>query len=498
LIQTTFSPTGPQGATGSQGVTGAQGATGSQGVTGAQGATGVIGSTGIPGTQWGKVALVDIVNGNDLTAAINGPPYKTVEAAISAVSTAGLAGNTGCTVYVLPGTYNISSGITLPDYSSLRGLSLQTVNIQRLNVSQDSTLVTMGNNTRIEDVTLNLGSTGHYNLTGVFFGGYNTTQTSKVRTTVVTVDNSSAGSTGLSNIYGVLCGGTGPGLTTSSFSFNSVKGSTINVKSNGGGIKRGIRVSNSNQVSTRDTNIFVAQPTNPGSTGVTGSTGSYVGVETADPGGTGSIQLRTSTIGCVYPLSSQSYSASDILQTTPPSLTDPTYLASPGIQIGPGVDLVTKSAGNLPFSTYIYPTIIYYGLKGLIKTWSGGGTALQKAYLWPGTQAVQNTVFPDPSTPAAFFRIQQPALLSGMTATLSVAPSGANTVVLTVYYTPLTGTITSTVFSVTLSGSVSPVTNRFYNSSLRLNTGDLLHLEIYYTGGNVNTAADLSCQIDLF
>ena len=53
-------------------------------------------------------------------------------------------------------------------------------------------------------------------------------------------------------------------------------------------------------------------------------------------------------------------------------LTFPTYLVSPGIQVGPGVDLVTKSAGSRPFSTYIYPTIVYYGLWGIFNTGTGG------------------------------------------------------------------------------------------------------------------------------
>jgi hypothetical protein len=353
----------------------------------------------------------------------------------------------------------------------------------------------MGNNTRIEDVTLNLGSTGHYNLTGVYFGGFNYTQTSKVRTSVITVDNSGAtgtvAPTHTSNVYGVECGGTGPGLTPSTFSFNSVKGSTINVKSNGGGNKRGIIVTNSNQVSTRDTNIFVAQP------GYTGSTGSYVGVETNDLGNTGSIQLRSTTVGCVFPKATDNYKASDILQTTPSTITDPTYLASSGIQIGPGVDLVTKSAGNKAFSTYIYPTILYYGLRGLIRTWSSGGLATQFAWCWPGTQAVQNNIFPDTTIPRAFFRIQQPTLISGISATVSTAPT-TGSVVLTIGYTPVGGVYTTSPFTITLSGAVSPVSDKYYNSSLRLGTGDLLHLEIYYTGQGNNNASDLSCQIDLF
>jgi hypothetical protein len=134
-------------------------------------------------------------------------------------------------------------------------------------------------------------------------------------------------------------------------------------------------------------NIYVAAPTN-----TTVSTGSYVGVETNDSlTGNGSIQLRSTSIGSKTPIIGDSYSSSDILQTTPSITTDPGYLASPGIQIGPGTDLLTKTAGSKGFSTFNYPTTIYYGLRGDISTGVPG-------WLWPGTQAVTaGGVFPDSS-----------------------------------------------------------------------------------------------------
>ena len=434
-------------------------------------------------------------------ASLGGLPFINVEDALTAVYNAGLSGNTGNTVYVLPGTYNISAagmtgatgGIFIPEYSALRGLNVQTVTIQKLNVTQDTTLITMGTNSRIEDLNLKLGSTGHHNLTGIVFGG-TTTNDAKMRTSVLTVDNSGASQSGISNVYGINCNGIGTVISPGSFAFNSIKGSTINVFSNGNGIKRGILVSNSNTVTTRDINIFVKKPT-----GVTGHTGSYVGVETNDgnTGQLGSIQLRSTTVGCEIPAAGETYTASDILQTTPPSLIDPTYLASRGIQIGPSVDLVTKSAGSKPFSTYIYPTTIFYGLRGSISAWNAGGLGAT-GYCWPGTQSIGNQ-FPDVTIPRAFYRIQQPSLVSGISASLGTAPSSTHSVTLTVGYTSiLTGTYLTTPFVVSLTGATSPVSGTFYNSSIRLNTGDLLHLQIQYTGNNNNLAADLSCQIDLF
>jgi hypothetical protein len=351
-----------------------------------------------------------------------------------------------------------------------------------LGVTADTTLLTMGENTRVEDLTLKLTSAGHYTLKGILFSG-TTCATAKLRTCVLTVDNSAASSGGTSIVAGVEAAGTGA-LSASSFSFNSLKGSTINVYSNGGGPKRGIRVTNTNVISTRDLNIYVAQPTS------TASTGSYVGVEAADPGNTGSIQLRTTTVGTVTPTAGQSYTASDILQSNPATITDPTYLASPGIQLGPGVDLVTKTAGDKGFSSYTYPATIYYGLKGDIKD------ATSAAYLWPGTQAIANGKFPDPGTPAAYYRIQQPTLLAGLSVGLNAAPGTGHSVTILVRHTPYGGSITDTAFTVTLTNAET--FKNFYSSSHTMNVGDYVNVQLSYTGGNANTASDLTVQLDLF
>jgi hypothetical protein len=423
----------------------------------------------------GNVAIVDAVLGNDSTASVSGNPFKTITAAVQSVSS-------GQSVWILPGTYTITSPIVVPSGVSIRGLSLQTT-VLRADVTSSFTMLTMGEGCRVEDLTLTLNCTGSTNnvvLKGVVFGG-TSSQTSKLRVCVVTVNNSTMSRTLTSTVTAVEFNGTGA-LTSSTFSFNSIKGSTINVISNGAGNKRGLLISNSNQASTRDTNIYVATPSD------TASTGSYVGVETNDtvssPNPVGSIQLRSTTIG-VGGFASSPYTASDILQTKPATISDPTYLASSGIQVGPGTDLVTKSAGGFPFSTFVYPTIVYYGLKGDLRSGTAG-------YLWPGTQAVSAGTFPDATTPPAYFRVQQPLLLSGMYASLNIAPGGANSVTLTVYQNGVsTGTYTTTI-----SGTAT--FNTFYNGSVRFNTGDYLSLYVSYTGGGANLAHDLTVQLDLF
>ena len=477
-------PTGSVGATGATGTgatgpTGSVGATGPTGPTGAVGATGATGATGVTGTvAFGNVLRVDAVNGNDSTASAGGSPYLTVQAAVAAATS-------GQTVWILPGTYTLAGGITIPNGVSLRGLSLQTVTVQYA-ATANTTLVTMGENSRVEDITWKLTSTGHYTLKGFVFPG-TTSVTAKLRVCVVTVDNSTALVGGTSTVYGVEFSGTGT-LAAGSFSFNSLKGSTINVVSNGGGIKRGVIITGTNISSMRDMNIYVAAPTN------TASTGSYVGVETNN-GATGAVQLRATTVGVKVPAVGEAYTASDILQTTPPTVADPTYLASPGIQLGPGVDLVTKTAGGKPFSSYVYPTIVYYGLRGNLRN---GGSS--NAYMWPGTQGVSNNIFPDPTlNPAAFFRIQQPAILAGMSVYLGAAPGAGHATQFTARRTASGGTITD-VSGFTLSFTGTESNKSYYNSSQTFGAGDLLHLYIQNISGSLfgNASADITVQLDLF
>ena len=465
--------TGPQGDTGYTGPQGFTGYTGPQGFTGSTGPQGDTGPTGIFGPL-GNVLRVDAVHGNVSTAVVGGSPYLTVDAAV-------LAATSGKTIWVLPGTYTLpSTGITLPNGVALRGLNTQTCILQ-LTAAANTTMLTMGENCRVEDLTLNLTSVEHYTLKGIVFGG-TTTQTSKLRTCVLTVDNSTASDVGTSNVYGVECNGTG-GLTSTSFSFNSLKGSTINVKSNGSGNKRGILVSASNVASTRDLNVYVAAPLGP-----TGFTGTYVGVETNDAGNTGSIQMRSTTVGFVKPTGTQGYTGSDILQTTPATITNPTYLASPGIQIGPGTDLVTKSAGGKGFSTFIYPTTIYYG--GL-----GGITSRNSGYLWPGTVLFSSS-YPDQTTPVSRYRVQQPLILSGMSATCNILAS-PHTVNITVCKNSPTGTSLNnpTPFTVTLTNAAT--TASFYNASVDFAAGDYINLFMTTNAGN-NQLHDLAVQLDLF
>jgi len=224
------------------------------------------------------------------------------------------------------------------------------------------------------------------------------------------------------------------------------------------------------------------------------STGSYIGIETNDTNNLGSIQLRTTTVGTVSTILGGSYTYSDILQTTPATIIDPTYLASAGIQIGPGTDLITKTAGGHGASVYNYPTTIYYGLRGNIKDGTGDNTI---GYMWPGTQSFSGggNGFPDTGTPPAYYRVQQPCIILGMAVGLSGTTTGGNTVTVALYYTPKNGTIKTSPFTVTFAAGETNKT--FYNASVTLGTGDNIHIGLSYTGAN-NAAHDLTVQVDTF
>ena len=539
----TTGPTGNTGPTGMASIT-----TGPTGNTGPTGPTGNIGPTGIatlvptgsyvlptgyigymmtqnnfalPTTQLGNVARVDAIYGNDSTAYIGGLPFRTVGAAVTAVIGSGTLTNPqnqGITIWVLPGTYYVSTSstgaitdalgavtypaIALPATTALRGLSLQTCSIQCTGPTGPTTLIQMGDNTRVEDLNLTIGSSTYssaYNLVGLYFGG-TTSTTAKLRTSIVNISNAAMPVTSSNNLYAVQFDGAGQPLGVNTFSFNSLKGSTINVYGNGNGNKRGVIITNTNIASTRDTNIYVARPTNY----QTGSTGSYVGVETRDGSNLGSIQLRSTTIGTAVsagvtgPTGSY-FTSSDILQTNPTTIINPTYLATAGIQVGPGVDLVTKTAGGKGFSTYIYPLTLYYGAIGTLNTSDNPGTGTP-AYLWPGTVTVHNhggqfIQYPDTTTPPASYRIQQPVILSGMSVTCSVAPGSGHSTTITVRKTPYGGTIADTVFSLVLSDTTSNIAK--YDASVNFGANDLIHLRVSYDAAG-NATQDLSIQLDLF
>ena len=652
--------TGPTGSAGYTGVTGNTGSTGWTGPTGPTGPTGATGNTGwtgntgpsgpighgyatlvptnsyvlgpgeigyqlsgafypIPTAQLGNVARVDRIYGNDATAYIGGLPFATINAAVAAVRGTGslaVPQYSYVMIWVLPGTHTLSPTgtnatitdttgatlyplIALPATTSLRGMGVNCCIITCTNPSQHTALLQMGENCRVEDVTLTLVQTNfsglsYWNLVGIYKGG-STSVTSKIRTSVINVNNATIDVVAVTNVYAVQCDGTGGivnGLPSHTiFSHNSLKGSTLNVYSNGGGKKRGIAVTNSCAITTRDMNVYVAAPSTITSTGPTGT---YVGIETNDTpatghtGNIGMIQLRTTTVGAWYPWNyvlssvigpSGSYGSSDILQTTPtpfssaitavapstPSAGYVTYTVgttagfypgfnviftgigpstggnaryyyngtysiysmtpttivvpstnvtttgitytgalatsslvptaqTPGIQIGPGTDLVTRSAGGLGFTTYVYPSTLFYGVRGVINTGTNFG------YLWPGTSLVAGggNKYPDVTNPPAYYRAQEPTIVSGMSVAVTAAPGAGDYITITICKnaTGAPSAVPSNPTSITITLSNNTLVGIYYNTTATFAVGDCLSVHVNSSTGSA--ATDLSLQVDLF
>lgn len=352
-------PTGAAGATGPMGATGATGPMGPTGPTGATGATGPMGATGP--TDFGNVVRVDQVFGNDATGQRNGSPFLTINAALAVALP-------GDVVWIFPGTY--AESFTIPAGVTVRGLAQGAVTISK-SVAVATDLVTMGENTRLEDVELILTSASHVNLRGIVFPG-TTSATAKLRTATLFVDNASAPGAGTSEVYGIHSNGTGtPGEET--FAVNDC---IITVNSTGLGAKRGILVDTPNDFHIRNANIAV---TNTGG-------GSAIGVETNNAGAL--FTTRTSTI---------SGTTADISQTL-------------GIMTIVTTDLLHATANGLGFSTDISPSLI---------VWADVGTL----------PAATNFMHVGTDTPAneMFVRTNQPLLVKSLSVRTRTPPGSTDT-----------------------------------------------------------------------
>lgn len=189
---------------------------------------------------FGNTVRVDQVYGS-VDGQRNGAPFLTINQALAVAQP-------GDVVWIFPGVYNES--ITIPTGVKVRGLATDAVTIQRLAVVAATDLITMGENTSLENVNLMLTSSAHVQLRGVVFPG-TTTETAKLINVSLLVDNSGAGA-GSSNVYGVHSTGTG----LADFEFATIRSSAIRVNSTGTGAKRGILLSSASGLNANDVDII--------------------------------------------------------------------------------------------------------------------------------------------------------------------------------------------------------------------------------------------------
>jgi hypothetical protein len=283
----------------------------------------------------GNTITVDAVYGDEL---VNSEqrytrPFKTIRAALAVA-------RAGDIVFLTAGEYDIlelslvtiSYGyvgpIVIPAGVSIRGAGTKVCSINALNVTVAATLITMGSQSRLEDVTLNLSSAANVDLIGIDFPS-GTPQTANVVSCILRVI-----STGTGNVTGIRSEGTS---STESSSSTAVHSSIISVYPNGSGTNRCILVSNSNRFTLHDSHLYV-----------NGSGANNVGVETTVAGAI--CELKTCTVSSATTNVVKS-SCHDILR-------------SYGQIILTSTELSRKDAGTQSFTSTSTPTTLTFGMIG--------------------------------------------------------------------------------------------------------------------------------------
>lgn len=435
-------PTGPTGMAGTAANTGATGPTGPLGTgpTGPTGPTGaastVTGPTGPLGTgptgpigpsgpvlPSGNLLTVDVSYGDNTLAASDPTryPFLTITSALSNVSA-------GQAVFVRPGVYN--EKLTIPANVAVRGANARTVIVQQLNTTSNTTLLTMGSNCRVEDMTFTLTSASDVSLTGVDWPS-GTPLTSKFRGGVVNVVSSGTGS---NTIVGMLTAGTS---ATTYNAADALRGVTVSVDASSSGPIRGVYSTGSNWFSIRDTNINAR-----------GTGSNIVGVETTNAGSYVSIKHSSVRGG------DGSGNHFDINRT------------AGEILLG-SVDLVNNAANGNGFSVTTEGAITHYGT-------TGNFTSATTYYLVPGFVRqgdLPTSAFGIPAT-------QNMVLFSGTFQSTPAIDLGKS-IKLSVYKN---NAITDV--SMTLLAGQTLASNTL--KSADFNRGDNLDVRIVPSGGNLN------------
>lgn len=403
------------------------------GPTGPQGLTGPVGPQGVPNPT-GNTLTVDTVYGDDVTAAVN--PHRLMFKTISAAL---LLANQGDIVLVHAGTYN--EKLEVPAGVSIRGINVQSTIIQQLDVTSTTTLLTLNQNCRIEDMTLNLSSSSDVNLIGVdVLDGASIN--SKLRTLVINVTSTAVGNC-------VVLGIRSSGISSTSYtSSDLVRSCSINVIASGTGDKRGILVNGQNRLSIRDTNIYAR-----------GTATNIVGVETTNVSAV--FEAKSSTIfGTLHDINRSS-----------------------GTIILGSTDLHNNNANGNSFTPSQAPANFQYGTTGNLAS----GT---RYYLLPGTVDTGNLQSESTANPynvAKTFPLPftQPSLIIEMVMTFTGTLVVGDSITLNLYRNAETiPALTLTLTSV--DGQIKTQTTK----SATFVTNDVLRATIETVGNPGGAAAE--------
>ena len=156
--------------------------------------------SGVDGLGYGNTLIVDQVDGNDATGAVNGPRFKTISAALAQAGP-------GNVVWVFPGVYNET--VNIPAGVIMKALTRDSVTIQQLNVTVPTDLVTMGEGTYLGDFILVLSSSEPVQLRGIYHPGTRTPAVIVIDSNAIFVTNSAPA--GSADTYGIYMTGIGGG-----------------------------------------------------------------------------------------------------------------------------------------------------------------------------------------------------------------------------------------------------------------------------------------------
>ena len=304
-------------------------------------------------------------------------------------------------------------------------MNVQTTILQMIpTVPGTYTMVTMGTQTRLEDLTLNLTtSTGGANLVGINFP-LTTPGTAKLRSMVLNVTSTAGDST---FCYGVFATGTttNPKVFQSSSAARAI---TINVTANVTGFVRGIYVTGALQYSVRD---IIVKAT------CTGSPADCIGIEATNSGAY--VVIKTSSVdGTTY----------DIKQPSGLAATNPV------IQLN-ATDLINANSDANGFTVNTEPSHIYYiGV---------GNWGVSTHYLFPGTVAYSALSLTPIGIP-----FPQKCIVFEVLISCQPALTGTDSVTLTLYKSLLPNTI-GTAFATVTANVANGSYVRFNNFSSTFN-----------------------------
>lgn len=378
--------------------------------------------------QQGNTVIVDEIYGDDAMGAREEFPFATIPAALAAALP-------GDIVFLRPGTYDVPGGITIPEGVDLRGASANACTIRALDVVADTTLVTMGVDSRLEDVSLLLTTaTASVDLVALRFPGL-TEATARVRTVVITVTSSGLGGTG--DAIGVLSDGTGVVGTV-----ENIRGMSILVVSDDGGAIRGVLVNGANSLAVTDATITLL--------GV--GPGSYIGIETDDPGAEFLGQVLIIDAG----------TGADISQT------------QGTLRLGGATQLSNVNANGLGFGVLYHPNTMVWADPG-------GLPGAATRYLRPGTAAVASSPI--------FVRVPQAAVVKGISVRMTTASGVGASTTFTVQRNGVDTAVAVTLADATVSAQNSAV-------SIGFAVGDDMSVKVVTAGGS--SAQDVVCVVELF